>query len=214
MGLAVDLDEAMSPDRLRAVADDVPGALPVLASRPLTLLQRILLTTDGTVGRILQQFTGEEMKVIKLEHSLVTAAQGHPALEADEHDTVLRRTVILQGRRSGANFMHAESFVRTESIDDDLLRALTDTDVPMGRLFCERRLETFREVLTSGLEPAGTCAAHFGVPPTSTLVYRTYRILHNRRPMVVITEKFPAIGLLSGGTQADDQADAGASRPT
>lgn len=203
----MELDGTVGRDRLQSMVGDVPGAAPALESRPLTLLQRILLTTDGTVGRILQQFTGEEMKVIKLEHSFEKAEMGHPALEASEEDTVLRRTVILQGRLSGANFMHAESFLRTASLDDDLLQALVDSDVPMGRLFCDRRLETFREVLTSGQEPADSCAAVFGVEPAASLIYRTYRILHRGRPMVVITERFPAVGLLSGNETGDFTGD-------
>jgi chorismate-pyruvate lyase len=212
MDVAMDLDGQGSRDHLQAVAGDVPGAVPALASQPLTLLQRILLTTDGTVGRILQQFTGEEMRVIKLEQSLNKATPGHPALEATEHDTVLRRTVLLQGRLSGANFMHAESLLRTASIGEDLLEALVDTDVPMGRLFCDRRLETFREVLTSGQEPAGSCADHFAVAPSSALIYRTYRIWHKGTPMVVITEKFPVAGLLSSA-DATEQTGFQPARP-
>jgi chorismate-pyruvate lyase len=52
-------------------------------------------------------------------------------------------------------------------------------------------VETYREIVAVGFEPAGTCADYFGVDPASKLVFRTYRIIVERRPVVRITEKFP-----------------------
>lgn len=175
---------------------------PALAS--LSLLQRILLTTDGTVGRILEQYTGESIEVVKLEQSFEPAQTGQVELGLSDPEVgfpgpeqVLVRRVILRGRRSGRNLIYAESMFRTDKLPTGVLERLLSTTVSIGQLLYEQRLETFREILTSGQEPAGPSCEYFGLEPSDMLLFRTYRIFLSSHPVVMITERFPVQGALS-----------------
>lgn len=174
--------------------------MPLVVPQPwdsLSLLQRVVLATDGTVGRILEEHAGERTEVVKLSQSLGPVASDDPLLEVVGPETVLTRTILLQGALSGTIFLFAQSTVLAEAVAPELLDELITSDIPLGRLFCDHRLETFREILSWGQEPAGPIASHFGVEVTAPAMFRTYRILSGGRPIVVITEKFPVHGALS-----------------
>lgn len=176
-------------------------AMPLAVTRSwdsLSLLQRVILATDGTVGRILEEHAGERTEVVKLSQALGPLAADDLLLEAPASATVLSRTVLLQGVHSRTTFLFAESALLADAVGPDLLDGLISSGVPLGRLFSDHRLETFREVLTWGQEPAGSVGEHFGVDGDAPMMFRTYRILARQRPFVVITERFPVHGALSG----------------
>lgn len=168
---------------------------------PLSLLQRILLTTDGTVTHVLEAYGDERIRVVKLEHSEEPSRVDHPGLEMSGPETVMRRTILLQGMSSGRNYLYAESAVLVDRLEPALGEGLRSTDEPIGKLLVASRLETFREVLSCGQELAGTCARHFGIHPSAPLVVRTYRVIAGGRPIMLITEKFPATDWADGSDQ-------------
>jgi chorismate-pyruvate lyase len=165
---------------------------------PLSRFQRILLTTDGTVTHILEACAGERIRVVKLEHSAMTARLDNPALEMFAPEAVILRRILLQGMDSGQNYLYADSVMLVDRLAPALAEALVATDEPVGRLMYDRRLETFREVLSCGQEPAGACSLHFDIDPASPLLVRTYRVMASGRPVMVITEKFPSTFWLEG----------------
>ncbi len=71
--------------------------------------------------------------------------------------------------------------------------------MPVGTLLLENRVETFREVLSAGREPAGSCARYFAVEVDTEMVWRTYRVCARQRPIMLITEKFPASAFTTPG---------------
>lgn len=158
----------------------------------LTRFQRILVGTDGTVTHILEAFADEPIEARKLSQELDAAGPGEAPLELPVASPVLRREVVLRGQRSGRNLLYAQAVVVAARVHLDLLNALLSTDVPIGRLLAQHRVETFREILSVTQEPAGACAAHFGIGPTDELVCRTYRIVSRGQPIMLITERFPS----------------------
>lgn len=158
----------------------------------LTRFQRVLLGTDGTVTHILEAYTDEPIEVLKLRHDLDVPGPGDEALEAGPGTPVLRRHVVLRGRRSRQPLLYAEAVVVPGRLDPPVVDGLVGTDKPIGSLLAENRMETFREILAVDCEPAGACAGHLGVDPTADLIFRTYRIVFRGRPVMLITEKFPA----------------------
>src|SRR5258707_5888959 len=84
---------------------DVPLSLVERAVHPLkrTPLQRILLVTDGTVTEILEAYTGESMRLIKLLEEVKPLDEPLPALNAAVGDEVSRRQILLQGKMSLTN---------------------------------------------------------------------------------------------------------------
>jgi len=158
---------------------------------PLGTFQRVLLMTDGTVTDVLEAYTAEAIRVIKLDQEFGRTGSESPQLDLDDGERVLHRSVLLQGAMSGTNYLHGHSVITTDRLPPEVLEGLLTSGQPIGRLLAKNRVETFREIVGVGFEPAAECAEWFGVAPTSNLVFRTYRIHVRRRPVMRITEKFP-----------------------
>lgn len=158
---------------------------------PLNAFQRVLLMTDGTVTDVVEVYTGEAIRVVKLAQFFGGNDPENPQLSAEGGETLLHRTVLLQGAKSGTNYIHAHSVIAPDRLPPEVLEGLVETGRPIGKLLASSRIETFREIVGLGFEPAGDCADYFGVDPASNLVFRTYRIHVQQRPVMRITEKFP-----------------------
>jgi len=156
------------------------------------LVQHILLVTDGTVTNVLEAYAGERINVIKLRQTTEPAGLSVTDLEVQESDEVMHREVLLTGRDSGRTFVYALSQIVPDRLDPEMRRGLLESLKPIGRLFEENRVETFREILAAGREPAGARSVHFGIERAAPLISRTYRIIARGRPIMLITEKFPA----------------------
>lgn len=176
-------------------ADVVP--LSPERDHPLSVIQRILLTTDGTVTSVLQAYAGEPVATVRLSQSVLESASDFPELGPGPIEGVMERSVILRGSRSGTNLLYAESLIVPDRLHPRVLDGLLFTDEPIGRLLATNRIETFREFVSWSPEPAGRCAHHFGIPSEETLLSRSYRILSERQPIMFITEKFPATSFSS-----------------
>lgn len=157
---------------------------------PFTRFQRVLLGTDGTVTNILEAYADEPVEVVKLLQVFDTANGGDADLLVAD-DEVLRRRVLLRGTRTHRCLLYAEAVVVLHRVDPVVLDGLIQTDKPVGVLLKEARTETFREILHIDREPAAATAEHFGIDATAELICRTYRIMAGRRPIILITEKFP-----------------------
>ena len=157
-----------------------------------TRFQRMLLGTDGTVTHILEAYADEPIDVVKLVQVFDTADADDADLGVSGDEKLLRRRVLLRGRRTGWSLLYAEAVVVLDRVHPAFLEGLLETDKPIGVLLADARTETFREILRVGREPAGPTGAHFDVDPDAELIVRTYRIIAGRQPMILITEKFPA----------------------
>lgn len=154
----------------------------------LSLFQRVLLATDGTVTDLLALYTGEPIHVVKLEQS-ITEAQAPAALACAGPTRLLHRRILLSG--AARNYLYADSTFVFERFSTAMQRQLLDTDRPIGLLWKEARLETFREIVAQGIETDAAIAQHFAVPATERFVARTYLVNHGGRPLGAITEKWP-----------------------
>lgn len=157
-----------------------------------TRFQRMLLGTDGSVTHILEAYAEEPIDVVKLLQRISIGDDVDPALELSPGDEVLHRQVVLQGRQSGRSLLYAEALIAVARVPRVVLDGLLITDRPMGILLAENRTEAFREILDVGREAAGELGAHFGLDGGAELIWRRYRIVIDRRPVMLIGEKFPS----------------------
>lgn len=157
----------------------------------LSLVQRVLIATDGTVTHILEAYAGERMSLVKLAHELLLDPVERAELDLDDDEQALRRVILLRGSQSGITFLHAESVMLLDRLHPVVADGLLNSDTPIGKLMWKCRAETFREVLWVWVEPAGGIGAHFGLEPSSPLVARTYQIIEGGQPIARITERFP-----------------------
>ena len=159
---------------------DERGASSSLAELPPFL--RALLVTDGTVTKILEAYFWEPVAVDTLEQRFEDAQAPVPWVEVATGDLCLVRDARLRGVDSGCAFAEAFSLIRAELIPDDFRRRLIDREIGIGALIRDSGLESYREVLDVGLDRRA---------PGGESVFRTYRIIIEGRPVILITEYFP-----------------------
>jgi len=158
---------------------------------PPGLLQRILLTTDGNVGQILENYAGEAIVAVKIEQTASPGGEECHPLELAADDERLTRRVVLRGSTTGRTLLHAETLVAVARLNPLVRTGLLSTSEPIGRLLTVARLETFRDILSSGRTRAGAIGVHFDIGEDEDVFERTYRIIAGGRPIMLITEKFP-----------------------
>ncbi|TGO03141.1 4-hydroxybenzoate synthetase [Candidatus Thiomargarita nelsonii] len=129
----------------------------------LSTFQRILLTTDGTVTDMLESYFSEQIP------------QDIPVMHLKKGTEVIDREILLRGRISRKNYIYAESIVVIDRLDEDFRNELLKTKTPIGKLWLEHRIESFKEIVDSGKEPAPEKLAHyFRIEPNINLLFRTY----------------------------------------
>lgn len=156
-----------------------------------SILQEILLRTDGTVTHILEACAQEAIGIVNLSQEERVWDAADPYLELEQDSPVLVRSVLLKGLGTGRTMMYADSIMVLDRLEPSFAAAIRNGDRPIGPLLAEGRTETFREILRIDQEPAGLIASFFGVETTSNVFLRTYRIIAGGRPLMCITEKFP-----------------------
>lgn len=157
----------------------------------LSPFQRIILTTDGTLTDILEAYLFEAIQINKLSEGLVSITQDIPTLELKKGSEVIDRKILLQGKISRKNFIYAESIIVPERLDEKFKTSLLKSQIPIGRLWQEHKMETFKEIVDSGKEPANELSSYFNIQMEDNILFRSYRLFNNRMPIMIITEKFP-----------------------
>ncbi|OQW91097.1 MAG: 4-hydroxybenzoate synthetase [Thiotrichaceae bacterium IS1] len=157
----------------------------------LSIFQRIILITDGTLTDILESYLSEKLWVIKLFEQMLLTTQAIPFLMLDSQCEVIERKILLQGKESKNNWLYAESTIVPARLDEPFRQALLQSQAPIGQLWATHRVETFKEIIALNWETAGELADFFRVSSESRLLCRTYRVFSKRQPIMLITEKFP-----------------------
>lgn len=157
----------------------------------LSTFQRILLTTDGTLTHILEAYSFEQIQVAKLAEGLVVLAHDLPVMQVKKGTEVIARKILLRGKISRKNYIYAESIIIPDRLDEKFRKELLHTKTPIGKIWFDHRVETFKEIVDSGKEEAGDLANYFPIESDTNVLFRTYCVYSNRKPTMMITEKFP-----------------------
>jgi chorismate-pyruvate lyase len=157
----------------------------------LSPFQRILLTTDGTLTEILEAYLFEPLLIVKLSEEIILTTQDIPPLDLKAGSEVIERKVLLQGKISRKNFIYAESVLVHERLELKFRDELLKSQIPMGRLWLEHKIETFKEIIDSSQELAEDLSNYFKIQREDRMLSRTYRVFSNHQPIIMITEKFP-----------------------
>jgi chorismate-pyruvate lyase len=183
-------DPFRSDGFLRHASLPVQGGADVpISSLPPFL--RALLVTDGTVTKILEAYFWEPVEVRTLEQSFRRAEQRVEWIQVDVGDRVLIRRAQLAGRDSGRTYVNAFSVIRTQLIPAAFRQRLIDREIGIGVLIRDSGLESYREVLEIGLERPEDLEQ--SAEPGGETVFRTYRIIIEGEPVILITEGFPLV---------------------
>ena len=141
---------------------------------------RTLLVADGTVTKSLEAYFWEQIEVENLGQAPITLQEEIPALDLHAGQAVLERRVRLHGLVSGHIYAHAHSLIKLEALPEHLRVDLQHGRIGIGELLRERGLETYREILDVGYAEASVES-----------LYRSYRIVLQHQPAILITETFP-----------------------
>jgi len=154
----------------------------------MSLFQKILLATDGTVTDLIALYTGEPIRVKRLGQSIRTEI-APDILACPQPIELLSRKILLSG--SKRNYLYAESLFVFNLLSESIQRQLLTTDRPIGLMWKEERLESYREILEHKIELCADIAGHFELPASTLFASRTYLIHQLGRPLGAITEKWP-----------------------
>jgi chorismate-pyruvate lyase len=113
-----------------------------------------------------------------------------PTILACDHVVdLLSRKILLSG--SNNNYLYADSLFVFNRLSASIRQQLLTTDKPIGLMWKEERLETYREIIDSRVEICAEAASHFGLSASSPFASRTYVIYRLGKPLGTITEKWP-----------------------
>ncbi|HEX4019715.1 MAG TPA: chorismate pyruvate-lyase family protein [Acidobacteriaceae bacterium] len=172
--------------------------LDALQQNSLGRLSRILLASDGTLTDVVEAAMLEPISLKRLYVETVPpdAKMNLDLLELldlSARDRVMERRILLFGSRTGRNYVYAESFLALDRFPGTVIRALTESDAPVGRIWLEHGLEGRKELLAASCIPGnGRLAAYFPDYRDTDLVMRRYRMISGGHPVMLITEYFPA----------------------
>lgn len=173
-------------------AIDVLNNLAKISASGLGPTQRVLLVTDGTLTEILEASFLERIQLIKVTQQVVKAAKEHSSLEPKDEEAVMERHILLRGSETGRNYVYAESLIAVDRLGSALSDELLNSQVPLGRLWLEHKLETFKEMVEVDYRPSGDLSGYFDADSASLLLVRRYRVWSGKRIVMVVTEYIPA----------------------
>lgn len=160
----------------------------------LSLFQKVLLVTDGTVTQLIELYANESIRVRKIENNIVgnhaASAEVQSILQTNDDHALLKRVILLCGEHR--SYLYAESWFVMDRLPQDMRIKLETTNIPIGLLWREARLETYREIIDYRRERNAVIATHLGINAAAELLSRTYLLYTQNQPMGMITEKFPA----------------------
>lgn len=163
------------------------GAPLPIASLPPFL--RALLVTDGTVTKALEAYFWEPVVVDTLRQEFIDAAAEMPWIEVEPGDQVMVREALLRGSDSNKHYARAFSVIRSRLIPASFRERLINREIGIGVLIRDSGLESFREVMEVGVEPESASGEQ--------ALFRTYRIIIDGQPVILISEIFPLALYLS-----------------
>lgn len=172
-----------------------PATLKDISLTKLSPFHRALLINDGTVTRFIEAYKFSPVDVILLYQGRRTLQSEHPWLQHPAGGKIIAREVVLQTPASNDQTPHTHAYASSqivyERLPQNVIDGLEAGIVGLGVLLQNSQLETRRDLLWCGIERVTglpSSIAHF---EGKLFLSRTYRILANQNPLMLIIEKFP-----------------------
>ncbi|MDT8358500.1 MAG: chorismate pyruvate-lyase family protein, partial [Methanomicrobiaceae archaeon] len=159
----------------------------------LSCLQKVLLSTDGSVTQILEMITGHPVRIRTLVQEIRPAAEDIAImLDVSPGSDINFRVVELYDGSSGEVLVHAVSHTPLERLDPSFRSDLMKADIPIGKIIRKHHIESRREITCAREIYADDLLSRtFHICNHEPLLNRSYRIIHHNRPLIAIEETFP-----------------------
>jgi chorismate-pyruvate lyase len=173
-----------------------PGAeyaRPVVSPPQLSLSHRLLHAAGGRVTEILEGFSGAAVEAEKLAELPRVLDGDLRALDAPAGTLILDRRVLLRASPGGMPLLYAASLILPARLPPEVVRALLATNAPIGSVLREHRIAPGLEVYATF---AGSTAEYRdligSLADGDAMLGRSYRLLVDGSPAMLIRERFPA----------------------
>jgi len=160
----------------------------LLEDTKLSLFQKTLLVTDGTVTDLLRLYTQKEISVDKIYENFCLSGRNEKEY-CDEGTLLLNRKILLGHRNE--KYVYADSNFIYGSMTKRCKYELLKNDTPIGLLWKEEKIHTYREIVKIRTEICDDLVSYFEVPLGTTFLARTYIVYSGEKTLGIVTEKFP-----------------------
>jgi chorismate-pyruvate lyase len=159
----------------------------------LSDIERLLLVSDGTFTYQLETLVRQPVGVEILSNRIAPLSPSDAQLfDCGEGALVWARETLLRGGKSKAAYVYATSLINDKGLDPDFRAELRITQSGIGHLMAKYRMGAFRELLTYHFDTGPDYASYFRPNfRDGVFLSRTYRIIFEGRPIMVITENMP-----------------------
>lgn len=168
-----------------------PHDLQPVNLRSITPFQRALVSIDGTVTKFIEAYMLEPVESLLLTQHPQRLLTDHLWLALPAQREVIARQVLLRGRYSATVYAYAVSLLAPERLPQTLLRDLASEPAGIGRVLLNSQIETRREILWYGRERIANLPEAIERDTGNEFLSRTYRIIADGQPVMLINEKFP-----------------------
>jgi chorismate-pyruvate lyase len=152
-------------------------------------LEVALGRTSGTVTAFLEQLVGEPIDAYERHHEM-TYSGDTDCFGVGPGRELLKRTVVLRGRRSAKAYLYAESLLVPGRLPAAFFRRLETSADPIGRILTEEGMAFTRVPLPR--PDRRHVSVHGDIPPASDdcPLVRSYRVDVAGVPVIAICEWF------------------------
>ncbi len=156
----------------------------------LTLLQKIIAVTNGSITPILEIYCGQTIVVETISQRIRQAdSDVATCLGIEPGESINDREVLIRGERDGMVFAYARSYMPVKYLPPELSESLMTEDTPLGKLLIKYRIEGRREL-------GDVCIREDGVYETKTgkidrFLIKRYNFISNKKAIMHITEVYP-----------------------
>ncbi|MBE9504727.1 MAG: chorismate lyase [Proteobacteria bacterium] len=158
-------------------------------SEALSPVARLLLTSDGSMTRMLEALTLSTVSMIMKRQEILTAKNSLLNLKAfDCAGKALAREVWLSC--NGKPLIYAHSLLLAADDGRYSLESIRDTEKPLGRMLIDDGVKTFRGELALGLVKSPDVAADLSLPSDTDFWGRYYKLSSDSGLSGIIFELF------------------------
>lgn len=173
-----------------------PAQWQTIDLRSVSPFQRALLSIDGTVTKFIEAYMLEPIEIVRLAQTEKVLGCPHQWLHAEKGTTVMARQVLLQGKYSNKVYAYALSLLLPARLPAAVIKGLDVEPAGLGRILLNSQLENRREILWYGSEQIADLPAEIQSSTGVNFLSRTYRIIVDEKPIMLINEKFPCDGVM------------------
>ncbi|MEM3437563.1 MAG: chorismate pyruvate-lyase family protein [Nitrososphaerales archaeon] len=158
----------------------------------LSNVQKILLTTDGSITRILEVLTGKPVIIeTKIKESIKADEDLAKELKIKPDEIINYRVVHLKNPNDKA-LIFARSWTPIERLSKKIKKDLTSADIPIGKILIKHKIETRREITSINIINADDeMVKAFNIKSGDLMLSRYYNIIHEAKILIRINEAFP-----------------------